>query len=476
MDWINQGNFEFRKTPKRKYVYRKRNNGSKQMINVPKNVNTKTAAKNWLKKHYKSPNKRVPIFTTSAVNLRAAIKTPNKGSTPNTIKFNCKIGNHLYHRVAINGSVGFRRLNTKNTLNLFPLRKTVIRKGMIKLDAGKQGVVFLASARKSVPQGSEFVIKICPTDNNVSKNRQISRIEYMVQKALYKVVPANIPRPIAPLIECNNFLTPSNLRSKSAVINDEKNYSKQTLMFSEYISYGPLYEYLTKLINSKKKLVNDQLLRSIIFQVLMTIRKIRKVYPGFRHNDLHLDNILVKPGKPYPVMVLNDFGFSILNQNSKNPLVFGKNFINNWGIGPNTSSDYDVHMFLNGLRKWCETYKNNAPDRLRVTLLFLNNKIPLGYRQEFDKYTTHSRLKYLKRYPGLPSLNQILNSKYFVTNKRLTPTATPTRNLKLSMNTRALNNLNLKYNQGRAIRRNTPAPVVKITPGVNLTGLKKTRR
>lgn len=475
MDWIHQGKFEFRKTPRKQYVYRKRKNGSRQMINVPKNVNTKSAAQQWLAKHYKSPSKRIPIYTKTAVNLRGALKTPNKGSTPNSIKFNCRIGNHLYHRVAVNGSVGFRRLNTKNTLDLYPLRKTVIRKGVVKLDAGKQGVVFLASARRSVPQGSEFVIKVCPTDNTLPQSNQISKIEYNVQKALYKVVPQNIPRPIAPLIECSNFLSPSNLRSKSAVINDEKNYSRQTLMFSEYIPYGPLYEYLTKLTNSKKKLVNDQFMKSIIFQVLTIIRKIRKVYPGFRHNDLHLDNVLVKPGRPYPVMVLNDFGFSVVDAKSKNPLVYKKEFVTNWGIGPRTSPAYDVHMFLNGLRKWCEANKSRASDKLRVTLLFLNNKIPRGYREEFDKYTTHSRLKYLNRFPGLPSLEQILASKYFMTNKRLTPTATPTRNLKLNLNTKSLNNLNIKYEDGGVIRRNTPAPVVKMTPGVNLTGLKKTR-
>ena len=471
MDWINQGKFDLRKT----YVYRKRNNGSREMINIPKSVNTKTAAKKWLKSHYKSPKKRVPIYTKTAVNLRGAMKTPNKGSTPNSIKFNCKIGNHLFHRVAIDGSVGFRRLNTKNTLNLVPLRKTVIRKGLVRLDAGKQGVVFLASVRRTVPQGSEFVIKVCPTDKAVPKMNQISRVEYNVQKALYKVVPQNIPRPIAPLVECTDFLSPSNLRSKSAVIDEEKNYSKQTLMFSEYISYGPLYEYLTKLVNSKRKLVNDQLLKTVIFQVLTIIKKIRKVYPGFRHNDLHLDNVLVKPGRPYPVMVMNDFGFSILNQKSRNPLVFGKNFMNNWGIGPATGPEYDVHMFLNSLRKWCENYKSKTPDRLRVTLLFLNNKIPRGYREEFDKYTTHGRLKYLKKFPGLPSLDRILQSKYFVTNRRLTPTATPSRNLKLSLNTKAFSNLNLKYNNGGHVRRNTPAPVVRKTPGINLTGLKKTR-
>jgi len=462
MDWITQGKFEFKNTPRRKYVYRKRNNGSKQMINLPANVRTKTAAKTWLKKHYKTPRKRVPIFTTTAtVNLRSRIKTPNKGSTPN-VKFNCKLGNHLYHRVSVNGAVGFRRLNA-NKLNLVPLRKTVIRKGMVKLDAGKQGVVFLASTRKSVPQGSEFVIKICPSEVKRARNNQISRIEYTVQKALYKVVPGNIARPLAPLVECNSFISPGDLRNKSPVTNDEKNYARQTLMFSEYISYGPLAEYLYKLINSKRVTVNDQLLRSIIFQVLNMFRKIRKVYPGFRHNDLHLDNILVKPGKPYPIMVMNDFGFSILNKNSRNPLVTSGNFRPNWGIGINTGPEYDIHQFLCKLRAWCLYVRDKTPDKLRNTILFLNSKVPPGYREDFDKYTSHGRLKYLKKFPGLPTLNQMLASKYFMGNRRLTPTATPTKKLNLSLNTNSFNNLNVKYKNAGSVRKNTPGTSVKKT-------------
>lgn len=481
MDWVLKGNFEFRKTPKRKYVYRRRKNGSRQMINIPKNVNTKTAAKNWLKKHYKTPMRRVPIFTTTAnIAIGNRIKTPSMRSTP-TIKFNCRIGNKLYHRVAVNGTVGFRRLNTNNksdSLDLVPLRKTIIRKGVVKLDAGKQGVVFLASTSKSVPQGSEFVIKVCPTDKNISKNSQISRIEYKVQKALYNVVPLNIPRSIAPLIECRNFLSASNLRSKSAVINDDKDYSLQTLMFSEYIPYGPLTEYLDKLAQSRRRRINDSLMKSFIFQTLTTIRKIRRVYPDFRHNDLHLDNILVKPGKPFPVIVLNDFGFSTLGKSTRNPLVNKGNFQKNWGIGLKTGPQYDVHMFLNELRKWCELNKQKASDKFRNTLLFLNHKVPSGYRESNDRYTSHSRLKYGMRYPGLPTLDSILSSKWFSTSRNsrnLTPTATPSSKLKLNLNKKSFSNRNLRVVGGNSTtpRKNTPAPITNSNRKRNLTGVRR---
>jgi serine/threonine protein kinase len=444
----------------------------------------------WLKTHYKTPNNRIPIFTTTATTKGMGWAPAKKSisATPTNIKFNCTIGQHLYHRAAnANGSVGFHRLNANNAsnkLNLVPLRKTSIRKGIAKLDAGKQGVVFLASARRSVPQGSEFVIKVCPTDKNLTKSQQISKIEYKIQSALYKVVPENIPKPIAPIIDCKSFLSPSELMSKSAVVNKEKDYSSQTLMFSEYIPYGPLPYYLDKIAVSKRLRLNDSLMKSFIFQVLFALYKIRKVYPGFRHNDLHLDNILVKPGTPYPVAVINDFGFSTLgNANTQNPLVNKGNFAKNWGIGAKTTPDYDVHLFLNELRKWCDKNKDKAVDKFRNTLLFLNDKVPAGYREENNTYTMRMRLKYNINYPGFPSVKQILRSKYFTGRARLTPTPTPPKKLKLNLNRIAFSNENLKatgispntrkWLLTRPVRKNTPAPIIKKSPSVNLSGLAK---
>ena len=474
MSWIEQGKFQLITALGRQYVYRRRNNGSKNTINVPKTVKfNKPSVKNWLKKHYKTPNTRIPIFS---------IGSPKKTSTP--VKFNCNIGKHLYHKVANNGTVGFHRLNSKNSLNLYPLKTTTIRKGIAKLDAGKQGVVFLASSDKSVPEGSEFVIKVCPMDT--SHKKQIADVEYNIQKNLYNIVPLNIPRPLAPVIKCTDFVSPAQFTGDSAPssVNRRKNYSRQTLMFSEYIPYGPLPYYLNKL-----KVVNDNLIRSFIYQVLFALYKIRKVFPGFRHNDLHLDNILVRAGTPTPVAVINDFGFSTLGD-SKNPLVNSGNFAKNWGIGDDTGPEYDVHLFLNEMRKWCLKNKSRSKDGFKNTILFLSDKIPEGYRDDQNKYISHMRLKYNINYPGFPSLNRILKSKYFEKNaKSLSPTPTPPpKKLKLNLDKVAFNNANLKqagmtpntraWMLGKRspkrniinLTGNTPSPKRK-TPSVNIINL-----
>jgi hypothetical protein len=495
MNWIDSGEFQLKTEGPRRFVYRRRTNGSKNTINIPNSVAfTRPAVKNWLRRTYKTPNRRIPIFSTTAMpplSTRgmgwARQKTPSPGTKNTPVKFNCSIGRHLYHRASNqNGLVGFHRLNVNNrtnSLNLIPLRKTSIRKGIAKLDAGKQGVVFLASTSKAVPQGSEFVIKVCPTDKAFPKDRQISQIEYKVQKALYNVVPGNIPKSIAPLISCKDFLSPSELMSKSAVVNSEKDYSNQTLMFSEYIPFGPLPYYLEKIIASQRRRLNDDLMKSFIYQILTTLHKIQRKFPGFRHNDLHMDNILVKPGKPYPVAVINDFGFSTLGTTTKNPLINGGNFKESWGIGSKTTQDYDVHLILNEIRKWCEKNAPSAVDGFRNTLLFLNNKIPAGYKNHDDKYTSKGRLKYNINYPNFPSLRAILNSKYFSGKKRLTPTPTPPSKLKLNLNKSAFTNANLTHMDmspnfrawalGKRVRKNTPSPSPNKKKSPNVINLTK---
>lgn len=52
------------------------------------------------------------------------------------------------------------------------------------------------------------------------------------------------------------------------------------------------YEYLTHL-RSKSSISFEQF-RSFMFQILYTIYRIKKIYPSFRHGDLHSENIMIK--------------------------------------------------------------------------------------------------------------------------------------------------------------------------------------
>lgn len=533
MSWIEEGKFSLSNSPSgRKYVFRRKTNGVKLEINVPSTVTTKTQAQAWLRSHYKSPvvptgrkKVRVPLlnlskpqfimsavprgspkgfkprsvsinsppfntgynsagkpklYTTSSPNTRVSpgsskgfrITTPYGSINENAPKYNCSIGQRLFHRVAQNYSIGFNQTganNKSNSMSLVQMKNTMVRKGMAKLDTGKQGTVFLASFRRRAPHGSEFVIKVCPYDNTLKGKKQVAIVEDQIQIELYKVVPAHIPKPLAPLIFCKNFVPESELLAKSN-FNKNKDYSKQSVMFSEYISNGPFPAYMKKIASSPRKRLNDRFMKSAIFQVLNALYKIRSKYPGFRHNDLHLENVLVKPGKPYPIMVLNDFGYSTMNDKISNPLVANGLYAENWGIGPKTSPEYDVHLFLNEMRKECIRYKSAATDGFAKTLAFLNEVIPAGYRENTNKHTVRMRLRYNTTYPGLLNLKQILKSSYFGGAAAMTPS--PVKLSMANLNRKAYTSANLKHmnispNWALGRKKKSPSPRKILSPSPN---------
>ena len=543
MSWIEDGNFSLSNSPSgRRYVFHRKANAVKLEINIPPSVTTKAQAKNWLKKHYKSPvvpagrrKVRVPLLNLSKPKLPAqfmmnphltgkypspkGFKThfpsinsppfntgynsagnpklnaypanspkypsPNKSkfrgfrvTTPygsvneNIPKFNCNIGKRLFHRVSENYSIGFNQTganNKSNSLSLVQIKNTMVRKGMAKLDTGKQGTVFLASFRRRAPHGSEFVIKVCPYDNTLKGKKQVAIVEDMIQNELYKVVPAHIPKPIAPLLLCKNFVPESELLAKSN-FNKDKDYSKQSVMFSEYISNGPFPAYIKKIASSPRKRLNDRFMKSAIFQVLNALYKIRTKYPGFRHNDLHLENVLVKPGKPYPIMVINDFGYSTMDNKISNPLVANGMYAENWGIGPKTAPEYDVHLFLNEMRKECIRYKSAATDGFAKTIAFLNEVIPAGYRENTNKFTVRMRLRYNSSYPGFLNLKQILKSSYFGGAAKMTPS--PVKLSMTNLNRKPFTSANLKHmnispnsrNWALGRKKKSPSPAKKKSP------------
>jgi len=436
MDWITKGDFQLKNTGNRYYVYRRMPNKSKRMINIPRNIRTKPNAKIWLRKHYKSPLK-LKLFnltkltgnpmSQSLVNQLtkpsppyAKSKTPFKhtnayGSPNNTVvPFNCSIRKHLYHRETDNGKVGFQFMvanNWSNRLNLRAIQNSAVRKNMAKLDAGRQGAVFLASMKRRVPPGSEFVIKICPYDPTYKGKRQILDIEWDIHSKVAEADPRHVPKLMAPLVKCQKFVDPALIWTDNK--NPSFDYTKQNIMFSEYVRNGTLLNYIQTLAKSRRARLTDDVMRSFIYQVLRSISRIRKVYPGFIHGDLHLTNVLVKYGYPYPIMMINDFGWSKINNELCNPMLKTGDFAESWGLGPNTSNKYDHHFFLNELRRAITSYRGIAKDGFVQSIRFLEKIIPEGYRQKDDRHTREFRLKYNDPAPGIASLDSILADPYF---------------------------------------------------------------
>lgn len=95
-------------------------------------------------------------------------------------------------------------------------------------------------------------------------------------------------------------------------------YFMMTIKFDyKYFSFivleecGPSLRRYINSINSGDSIAIE-VLRSIFFQIVYTMHRIKKIYPSFKHNDFHSDNILLKfdpdfkPLEPQKYLIFND--------------------------------------------------------------------------------------------------------------------------------------------------------------------------
>jgi serine/threonine protein kinase len=251
--------------------------------------------------------------------------------------------NRLFQNSTNNGRTGYELTSAapngslRTVYNVTKGRKS-IRPGMARLASGQQGVVFLASTDAAGKR--KIIIKVSPTDKAFSSANQAARAEYNIQKALYKVAPRHIPKPIK-FFEQNLFVPVSAFTSRRTNI---FNYSKQMVMYTEYAHGGTLKSWLRKMGDR----ITDKVMADLIRQVIGTLKTIHTKYPEFRHNDLHLGNILVDDTGKKVRFLLTDFGLSRLTKHGSNPAINSGSYRNS-GISNLTSSKYDTHYFLNAL-------------------------------------------------------------------------------------------------------------------------------
>jgi serine/threonine protein kinase len=107
--------------------------------------------------------------------------------------------------------------------------------------------------------------------------------------------------------------------------------------------------------------------RQALFQVIFTLACLQQLFPGFRHNDLKADNVLLVPATgtrsytllgrhfvmrdPRVDVKIIDFGCSHANIPSLSNALVVEGAYTDHGIGPNPCAMYDVHLLLWGLFK-----------------------------------------------------------------------------------------------------------------------------
>lgn len=157
-------------------------------------------------------------------------------------------------------------------------------------------------------------------------SKRTSRSEFLIQKKLHAIVPKYIPKPI---------------KYKNGIMYSEK----QGVSLKTWL---------------KTHKVSNSVLVQIIKNVRLILMKIRRKYPGFRHMDLHLGNVLFNKGR---IMII-DFGLSKFKPGKISPC-------------------YDYHLFLNSLRAFLKRRK----------VPYIERMLPLGFRGCNGKYVNNFRMK-----------------------------------------------------------------------------------
>ncbi len=219
----------------------------------------------------------------------------------------------------------------------------------------------------------------CKTEIAIKKCEQF---EYNVQKELHAKFPSIVPN-VYDGVRCFDGF----------------------YMYSEYLPEGTLKQ------NKKAELV---------LKTLLALKKIRAKFPNFRHNDLHVDNVLVKGNSAY----IYDFGFANFSSIGKNPVLSDEVLKKDYGIFPGNHPMYDVHFFINSVSA-------DMPLKFKKAALSV---FPKEYIGENSPVVKNWRMRPDARHKNLPTMDQVIAafSSLVTSNKNMKPLFPKLRTLNLS--------------------------------------------
>ena len=158
------------------------------------------------------------------------------------------------------------------------------------------------------PNSPNFAVKVVayPRKENYGSCNDIRRpenAELMMLKVLsYFVVNNQTPHLVLPIGTFNTSIKPFLTLEQNGLVENKKYsqfikrykqndlHNNVSVLISEWADSGDLLEYIRK--NYKKITLKEW--RVLIFQILSALAVIQNKYPGFRHNDLKANNILLQ--------------------------------------------------------------------------------------------------------------------------------------------------------------------------------------
>ena len=230
-----------------------------------------------------------------------------------------------------------------------------------------------------------FAVKIVgyPKRENYGMYDDVRRPENaelnMLKVLSYFVINNQTPHLVLPIGTFNTDINPFLSLSDQGVVNDKKYsqfinrykkgelYDKVSILISEWADGGDLLEYIKK--NKDEMTVREW--RVLFFQILSALSVIQSKYPGFRHNDLKANNILIQKigsrnrnnkfkykinNKTYVIPNIGiqvkiwDFDFACIKGIVDNTKVDAK-WTDKININSKMNRYYDLHYFFNTLTR-----------------------------------------------------------------------------------------------------------------------------
>ena len=232
---------------------------------------------------------------------------------------------------------------------------------------------------------SNYAVKIVayPRKENYGDMFNVNRPEnaelLMIKTLSYFIKTKQTPHIILPITTFNTSIKPFISLPKDNIVNNKKfdqfikkykngeYYNNVSILISEWADSGDLLDYIKK--NNKN--MKTKHWRSIFFQFLSVLAIIQNKYPGFRHNDLKANNLLVSSipmsenfnkfkykinGQIYIMpnigimLKLWDYDFACIPGIVNNSKV-NADWTTKINVIPKQHRYYDVHYFFNTLTK-----------------------------------------------------------------------------------------------------------------------------
>ena len=260
-----------------------------------------------------------------------------------------------------------------------------------------------------------YAVKIVayPKKENYGDMYNIKRPEntelLMIRLLSYFVINKQTPHIVLPITTFNTSIKPFLSLTKNNVVNNKKfeqfvekyekgeYYQNVSILVSEWANGGDLLDYLRK----KYKELTVREWRIIFFQILSVLAIIHTKYPGFRHNDMKANNLLIhnidinSGTQKYLYKINNmtyivpnigfqiklwDFDFACIPGIVDNSKVDAE-WTDKINICPEQNRYYDIHYFFNTLTRkgfLPELLTDSAvPDKVKE---FINRIIPEKYQ------------------------------------------------------------------------------------------------